>query len=330
MATINPRVDIAFKKIFGVEENKDLLIALINSIVGEEDQVSSVTLLNPYNAKNFKSDKLSILDIKATNQEGKRFNIEIQITDNADYDKRALYYWAKIYTEQLKVAEDYSQLEKAIGIHILNFTSIPEATKYHNVFHIVEKETGILYFKDLELHTIELTKFSDNSDENLNEIVAKVKSALDVWTAFLTRNDLLIADNLPKELNNPDLKKAINVLKVMNFSDEEREAYEDHLKWLRDEANAVLHSERKGIAKGIEIGIEKGVEIGIEKGVEIGIEKGKTEGIEIGKAEGLAEGMEKGIKLTVTNMLKQKLSDSLIMQVTGLSKEELDRLKNKI
>ena len=101
MSDINPRIDIAFKKLFGVEENKDLLIALINSIVGPEDQVSDVILLNPYNPQNFKEEKLSILDIKATSLDGKRFNIEIQISDEADYDKRALYYWAKIYTEQL-------------------------------------------------------------------------------------------------------------------------------------------------------------------------------------------------------------------------------------
>ena len=75
MENINPRVDIAFKKIFGVEENKDLLISLINSIVGPEDQVSEVTLLNPYNLKSFRTDKLSILDIKARNQDGKKFNI---------------------------------------------------------------------------------------------------------------------------------------------------------------------------------------------------------------------------------------------------------------
>ena len=77
MEKISPRVDLAFKKIFGVEENKDLLISLINSIVGQDDQVSDITLLNPYNPKNFRQDKLSILDVKATNQDGKRFNIEI-------------------------------------------------------------------------------------------------------------------------------------------------------------------------------------------------------------------------------------------------------------
>src|SRR5690349_6155506 len=133
MPDISPRIDIAFKKIFGVEENKDLLISLINSIVSPADQVLDVTLLNPYNPKNFKNEKFSILDIKALGHNGKRFNIEMQISDEADYDKRPLYYWAKLYTEQLKSSQDYSELSKAIGIHILNFTSIPETDKYHNV-----------------------------------------------------------------------------------------------------------------------------------------------------------------------------------------------------
>ena len=101
MDHINPRVDLAFKKIFGVEENKDLLISLVNSIVSEKDQVENITLLNPYNAKNFKNDKLSILDIKAEGSNGRRFNIEIQISDEDDYDQRALFYWAKMYTDQL-------------------------------------------------------------------------------------------------------------------------------------------------------------------------------------------------------------------------------------
>lgn len=246
MDKITPRVDLAFKKIFGVEENKDLLISLINSIVGQEDQVAEVTLLNPYNPKSFKNDKLSILDVKAKSVDGKRFNIEIQISDEADYDKRALYYWAKLYTEQLKIAEDYSLLSKAIGIHILNFTSIPNISKYHNVFHIVEKDSGLLYFKDLELHTIELNKFTDNSHEELPDILEKVKNSLDMWIAFLTRHDLLNKDNLPKELDNASLKKALTVLNVMNFTDEERQAYEDHLKWLRIEANTLKKQLEKG------------------------------------------------------------------------------------
>lgn len=87
----------------------------------------------------------------------------------------------------------------------------------------------MLYFKDLELHTIDLKKFSSNSNEELSDMILKVRNALDMWLAFLTRNDLLITDNLPKELNDPNLKKDINVLSVMNLTPEEREAYEGHL-----------------------------------------------------------------------------------------------------
>ena len=249
MAKINPRVDLAFKKIFGVEENKDLLISLINSIVDREDQVVDVTLLNPYNQKNFKQDKLSILDIKAEGSNGKKFNIEIQITDEADYNKRALYYWAKLYTDQLKESEDYSNLNKVIGIHILNFTSIPKVEKYHNVFHITEKETGQLYFKDLELHTIELKKFTDQLGKH-EEIITKIQGSLDMWSTFLTRHELLNKENLSKKLGNPELKKAMHVLEVMNFTEEEREAYEDHLKWLRIETNSLKKAEDKGRQEG--------------------------------------------------------------------------------
>lgn len=243
---INPRVDLAFKKIFGIEDNKDLLISLINSIVGEEDQVVDVTLLNPYNQKNFKEDKLSILDIKAEGNHGKKFNIEIQITDEADYDKRALYYWAKLYTDQLKEKDDYGTLEKVIGIHILNFTSILDSEKYHNAFHITEKETGLHYFKELELHTIELKKFNDGLGKEFEDIGSKIQSALDLWSAFLLRNDLLSKAKLPDSLDDAPVKKAINVLNVMNFSEEEREIYEGKLKWLRIEANTLRKYEEKG------------------------------------------------------------------------------------
>ncbi len=290
MTKISPRVDIAFKKIFGVEENKDLLISLINSIVGKEDQVKDVTLLNPYNPQSFTRDKLSILDIKAKGIDGKRFNIEIQISDEADYDKRALFYWAKLYTEQLEVAEDYSTLSKAIGIHILNFISIPEVDKYHNVFHITEKESGDSYFKDLELHTIELKKFSKDSNEELSDIISKVKDSLDMWLAFLTRNDLLQPNDLPKALNDDKLKKALNVLEVMNFSSSERDAYEDHLKWLRIEANTLKKT--------------------LEQGIEQGSEKRNTE-------------------IAISLLKQKKLSDGEIVDITDLSLEDIYALKQQ-
>ena len=293
---INPRVDIAFKKIFGAEENKDLLLSLINSIVGKEDQVIHITLLNPYNQKSFKEDKLSILDIKAKGHHGKTFNIEIQITDEADYDKRALYYWVKLYTEQLQEKEDYSTLKKVIGIHILNFTSILESTKYHNIFHITEKETGIRYFKALELHTIELKKFTDNLGKGLKDIGSKIKNSLDLWATFLTKHDLLLDATLSDHLKNIPVNKALHTLDIMNFSKEERVAYEDHLKWLRIEVNSLKKAERKGIEQG--------------------------------RKEGQKEGRKERSLEIASSLIDHGLTLDQIGKVTGLSQEELYLLRS--
>lgn len=306
MAQVTPRVDIAFKKIFGVEENKDLLISLINSIVSKEDEVADLELLNPYNPQNFKNDKLSILDIKAKDTTGQYYNIEMQISDEADYDKRALYYWAKLYTEQLAQSVDYSCLRKTIGIHILNFVSIPDTEKYHNVFQLEEKETGLYYFKDIELHTIELRKFEESTNTNLidNDPVAnmlsKVKTSLDAWVTFLTKHDLLTGNNLPAELElqQSAIRKALDVLNIMNFSSSEREEYEAHLKWLRTEASGIKKAEEKSFAKGLETGIEQG------------IEKGKKD----------------SAKRIAKDLLVQKVSIEVISSSTGLTEEEIRKL----
>ena len=92
MCKINPRVDFAFKKLFGSEENKDLLISLINAIVSDEEQVVEVELKNPYNLADYRAGKISILDIKAKAENGRWFNVEMQIREDNNFAKRAIFY----------------------------------------------------------------------------------------------------------------------------------------------------------------------------------------------------------------------------------------------
>ncbi len=260
MTKIDPRVSIAFKKIFGVEENKDLLISLINSIVEKEDQVKEVALLNPYDPKNFDKEMLSIINISAIGVNDNKFTIEIQINDDVDSDKKMLYFWAKFYIEQLENSWDYSSLSKSIGIHILNFTSILDSSQYHNAFRIEENTTGKQLFDDLELHTIELKKFSENNEEKLDDLVSRIKNPLDIWVAFFNRYDLLDKDQLPTPLNTPALKKALNVLDKMDFDEEERGVYETHLKWLMAKTNTLKKYETKGFSAGLEKGKVEGAD----------------------------------------------------------------------
>ena len=294
---MNPRIDIVFKKIFGVEANKHILISLINSIVSPEDQVKDVTILNPYNLQTYISGKLSILDIKAKASNGHLINIEIQITDDSDYDKRALYYWSRLYSEQLGKSENYSTLSKAIGIHILNFTSIPEVTKYHNIFQITEKESKKHYFKDLELHTIELKKFADEAKDELSDFVQKIKTSIDLWSTFLLKNDFI--KKLPQKLVTTEVEDAMNALEIMHFTEEEKEFYEGQLKWFRIEIST------------------------IKKAKDDSFLEGKIKG----KAEGIKEGEEKGKIETAKNLLALGVSIDIIIKATGLTKEEIDKIK---
>ncbi len=309
---VMPRVDIAFKKLFGVDENKDLLISLINSVVSEEDQVETVDILNPYNFQDFKNDKLSILDIKAKGHTGKRYCIEIQISDEGDYDKRALFYWGKAYTQQLGKNKAYSELNKTIGIHILNFISIPETEEYHNTFRPFAKKSGVHYFKDMELHTIELSKFEDkikveklDEADELKLLLSKIKTSLDRWVAFLTRHNLLNQHNLPKELKDPQLEKALEVMEVMNFSAAERDAYEAHLNWLRIEASTLKKAEKKALNKG------------------------REEGRQEGRQEGIQEGRQETAVEITRNMVSQGVDIKIIAKCTGLTEKQIKEIKSK-
>ena len=296
MTTLNPRVDFAFKKIFGAEENKDLLISFINSVILEKDPIVEVTLLNPYNSVNFKGDKGSILDIKAKDSKGIYYDIEMQVSDEGDYDKRALNYWAETYTGQIGAGQDYSLLRKTIGIHILNFNCIPETPKYNNKFIIKEADSGIHFFQDFVIYTIELEKFIKGTDENLNLLLPHIKTGLDRWSTFLTKAPNLDRNNLPKELSDdPCIKKALNVLNTLSLNKEEREIYEEHLKWLRLETSTIKKVEEKAKAEGL--------------------------------AEGKAAGEANKAKTMALEMLLDNEPEAKIVKYTGLSLTEIAELK---
>ena len=301
--SLNPRVDFAFKKLFGSEENKASLKALINAILPEEEHLTEITLLNPFNDKSHSQDKLSILDIKAMDGKGKHYNIEMQVTDEVHYSQRTLYYWSKLYAGQLKAGDDYDVLRKTISIHVLNFNCFLNEPDYHNVFHLLNAKSHRRDFEDMELHFIELEKFHKGFSE--------LKTRLDHWTSFLTTADRYEREEMPAVLkNDPEIGPALQALEHLYLTAEEREIYEARLKWLRDERSAIKKAQREGKKAGLTEGMEKGMKKGIEKG----IEKGRT-------AEKLA---------IARNLLAAGLAFPVVAQSTGLSLKQLEKLQQTI
>jgi len=251
MCRINPRVDFAFKKLFGSEENKDLLISLINAIVSEEEQVVEVTLKNPYNLVDYRAGKMSILDIKARSENNRWFNVEMQISEDYNFDKRAIYYWAKLVTEQLSEGMMFKELQKTISINILDFNFIPETTEVHSCYKIINTNTG----KDdklhdvFELHYIELKKFHKHYHQ--------IENALDRWSTFLTKAHQLDKEHVPKELaSDKEIVKAIEAVDRM-FNEEERLVYEVRMQSLAEVESKIASAIEKGMERGREEGAKQ-------------------------------------------------------------------------
>jgi len=212
MCKINPRVDFAFLKLFGSKENNDLLLSLINAIVSEQDQVVEVELKNPFRLPDYRIDKIPLLDIKAKGGNGRWFNIEMQISGDRNFHKRAIYYWAKQVTEQLGDGMLDKELNKtiSININILDYDLVPDTTEVHSCYKIINTATG----KDdglhdfIELHYIELKKFTKKYHE--------IQSALDRWSSFLTTAHQLGREHTPKELaSDKNIVKAITAIDRM-------------------------------------------------------------------------------------------------------------------
>ena len=281
MSKLNPRVDFAFKKLFGSEETKkEVLIPFLNAILPPRDQVASVELVNPYNLKDYPLDKLTILDIRAIDTQGRQLTIEMQVTDQLHYEKRALFCWSDVYAKQLSEGQGYSDLQKTIAIHVLNFNLLDE-TNYHNIYKIKNIESQKEAFQDFQLHTIELKKFDGSKP------LQELKTSLDRWVTFLTKAHDYSKAQVPIELQaEPGIEKAITILDTLYLDDFERQLYEGHLKWLRDEDAAIELAEHRGKLEGKREGIVEGKLEGERIGIEIGMEKGK---IEIAKALKMSE-----------------------------------------
>ncbi|KZL94068.1 Rpn family recombination-promoting nuclease/putative transposase [Clostridium magnum] len=241
MCRINPKVDFAFKKLFGSEDNKDLLISFINSVLSEDEQIKDVELKNPYNLANYKNGKMSILDIKAVDEKGIWYDIEMQIAEQGYYDKRAFYYWAKVYSDQIESGEDFDLLRKTIGINILDFNYLNEED-FHNVYRVYNQKSKNTFSDMFQMHFIELGKFNKGFKE--------IKTALDRWIVFLNRAYEINRDKIPSELaEDISIKKAIEKLDIMYLNVEEKEIYENDLKRLRVHKAEIKTAEDKGRKK---------------------------------------------------------------------------------
>ncbi len=275
---LDPKMDFVFKNIFGSEKHPNILISFLNATLKPKDLITEVEIKNTDLNKGYIEDKFSRLDVKATTSNDEIINIEIQLKNEYNMIKRSLYYWSKLYSEQLNEGEDYSLLKRTICINILNFKYL-KTRMFHSVYRMKEIHTNEELSDIEEIHFIEIPKLEDGSDE---------KDMLVAWIEFLKNPESEKVRSL--EMSVDEIREAKDELIKMSNDDTQRELYEMRAKTLRDKVSALNEAERKGIKKGREEG-EKNKAIEIAKSlIDLGLDKesiAKSTGLDLCEVEKL-------------------------------------------
>lgn len=241
---IDPKVDYAFKRLFGVERNRHLLIDLIEAVIEPslDERIAEVELLNPFSEKEALDDRLIVLDIKARDQSGRRFNVEMQMLPHVGFRERILYYWAQLHHDQLHEGDQFHELQPTISICFVNGNLFPQVPDYRLQFGLRDDRHGLVFSSQLAIYVVELRKF----DKDLPQVSAP----LDRWLYFLRHAETMDTDGIPSELNVPTIQQSLEELQMLSQTELERERYQRRQLAIRDDMARREDARQEGLQKG--------------------------------------------------------------------------------
>ncbi|MBB6004573.1 Rpn family recombination-promoting nuclease/putative transposase [Arcicella rosea] len=285
---INPFTDYGFKKLFGEELNKDLLLDFLNELLKEEQgQIKELTYLKTEHLGLTELDRKAIFDLYCENERGEKFIVELQKSKQNFFKDRTVYYSTFPIREQAKRADWNYELKAVYTIAILDFVfeaDKNEPDKFRYDVKLKDIETNKVFYDKLTFIYLEMPKFK--------KTIEQLETRFDKWLYVISNLNKL--DRIPDSLREQIFEKVFETAEIAKFTPAQILSYEDSLKYYRDLKNS-LDTAR---------------------------EEGEMEGILKGKLEGKIEG-----KIEVAqNMLAMGMSVEMIIQITGLSEEEISRL----
>ena len=242
---VDPKIDYAFRKLFASQGNSVLLIDLLNAVLKPalDRRIVSVEILTPLNEKDIETDKETILDIKARDQAGRQYNVEMEMWPTATLPARLLYYWAVLHASQLTVGDDYEKLQPTISICFVNGTLFPQVSDFHLDFQLrSSRHPELVFIRQQAVHLVELPKFV----KEVHELV----DPFDAWCYFLKYGESLDPDNLATAFTKVAVPKALEVLKMLKQSEIEFHRYQSQLKAGRDRVAQMKDAREEGRAEG--------------------------------------------------------------------------------
>ena len=283
-----PTVDFCFKELM---QNSKVRQGFIAALLGKDpEEIRETTILPTSTRQEYEDDKLGILDVAVSLQDGTKLDLEMQVLNFAYWTNRILFYLSKMYTGQLKKGDPYDNLKKCIHVSVLDFIHFPEDKRCYHKISFCDVKTGIPYTDLMELHILELRKLPEK---------ARNEEGVIRWMRFFNGKKKEDFEEMAK--TDQYMAEAFSELEKLSADERKRLEYEAREKAVRD-YNSLMGGE-------------------LRRGLERGIKEGKKQGLE--------QGIEQGRRALVIHMLENGMSPEDIMRVAGVSEEEINAAKKE-
>ena len=297
----DPKTDVVFKRLFGTEPHKPLLIALLNALLelDEAHRIVDVRFLSLEQRLPLAEMKLSIVDVRCIDATGTHYVVEMQVFNVEGFESRVFYNVAKAFVSQLRVGEDYPKLNDVVGVTICDFILFPNERDRPSVpmlsrFRMQEQHVGTLALSQVQFVFLELPKYVGGENPS---------ATVDRWALFFRE-----AENLqvvPAALSEGPFAEAMQAARVSGFTEAEWEAYERAKVAEQDARGVVSFAEHEGHRRG------------------------REEGLRDGRKDGLREGLRKAID-DLCEVLDVPLDDARRRSLEALQLEELELLRDRL
>jgi predicted transposase/invertase (TIGR01784 family) len=287
MGFINPKIDFAFKRIFGSSESKNILKSFLNALIYEgKPMIEDLEILDPALASKLPGLKDTYLDVKAKINDGKTVIIEMQVLNVSSFAKRVIYNAAKTYATQLGRGEGYTKLKPVLALTITDFEMFENDQDV--ISHFVFKQTKRFFDypdPEIELFFVELPKF--------NKTLEELETITDQWIYFMKNAPSL--EIVPETMGEiSEIKQAFAIANEANLSRAELEDLEKREMFIEDQRNLIVRGQQEG----------------------------RQQGLDEGRQEGMREKA-----LEIAKQLLDVLDDQTISEKTGLTSEDIQQLR---
>lgn len=246
---LDPKNDVCFKKIFGTEKNKDILIHFLNDMLAFKGRspITDVTFLKTVQDPDIALQKSSLVDVLCKDSAGNQYIVEIQVAKEKGFEKRAQYYAAKAYCSQSRVGGAYANLKEIIFLAIADFVMFPEKAAYKSDHVILDRASYENDLKDFSFTFLELPKFKKSGSE--------LKTIVEKWIYFFKEAEGLSEEEAAAIIGTDEImERAYDELSRFSWSDEELLTYDQAEKYYSSYVASMEQKYEDGVIKGVKEG----------------------------------------------------------------------------